>query len=110
MSRLLRTASVVIQFVSLLLFFVLLWFWFIVAVRTTTNLAEGGLAEAQRWFFRIMLKPDEILPPIPGYGNVVALRFGELAAVTVVVGLASRRMISRIVKYLRNRPNDKPPS
>lgn len=107
MSRLLRTASVVIQFISLLLFFVLLWFWFIVAVKTMINLAEGGLPEAQRWFFRIMLKPDEIIPPIPRYGTVVAIRFGELAAVTAVLGLVSRKMINQMMKYLRNRPINK---
>jgi hypothetical protein len=98
---------VVVQLVSLLLFSVLVLFWLIVAVKTTGNLAEGGLAEAQRWFFRIMLKPDEIIPPIPRYGTVVAIRFGELAAVTAVLGLLSRKMINEIMKYLRNRPTNK---
>ncbi|KAA6461077.1 hypothetical protein DYQ86_12505 [Acidobacteria bacterium AB60] len=104
MSRLLRAAFEVIQLVSLLLFCVLLLFWFIVAVKTMSNLAEGGVAEAQRWLYRIMLKSDEIIPPIPRYGTVVAVRFGELAAVTAALGLVSRKMINKIIKYLRNRP------
>jgi hypothetical protein len=93
----------VIQLVSLLLFCVLLWFWFIVTVKTMSNLAEGGLTEAQRWYFRIMLRPDEMFPnSMPGW-DTVALRFGGLAIVTVMLWLACRKLIGQIINFVFSR-------
>lgn len=101
MNILLRLALHVIQVLSLLILGILLCFWSIVVLYSVGNLASGGPAAVRQWYLHIALRPNEATrETFPGWA-AVALRFVEVAAVTVVLWLANRKTIRKILVYLR---------
>jgi hypothetical protein len=101
MRILFATAKRVVQFVLLLVFLVLLGDWAIILVYTVGKLIAGGIPSVQLWYLHIMLRHDEMFrDSFPGWGTV-GLRFGELAVVTVVLGLANYRTLRNLWRLVR---------
>jgi hypothetical protein len=100
MSHLLRIAARVFQFVLVLVFGVLVCFWGIVAIYSVGKFFSGGLPAVQQWYLHIAVRPGEFLArPLPRW-DLVWLRFGVMAALTVALWVATRRVFRRHTKTI----------
>jgi hypothetical protein len=96
-----RVAIDAFRWLLLIIFGVLTGFWSIVLVSTVGEFIRGGSSAVQQWYLKVMLGPEEILAQRGPRWGIVELRIGAIAVLTILLWLANRRAIRRLVTRRR---------
>ena len=98
------------------LFGLALLFWASVALHCIRGFVTGGASGLTGWLMHIAAQPSRTsqIPEIPDW-NAIVLRLAGVAAITLVLWFANRRLLARFhhevrnyIRSLRNPPADAP--
>jgi hypothetical protein len=86
------------------MFMLMAGFWLIVAIYVIYGFFRGGAHEVSLWLLHVGLRPWESLRGLNRrtQWDLVALRFGAVAVVTVLLWLANRRTIRHAIARWRH--------